>query len=194
MAWSTGSSGRVSAGDFLGRPLFWVGISAALVFLVVHAEHRLLAPAALLLLLGAWGEPALARPRARFNWLAIALIAAVGVQLADYLPPAARLVQARMASEQAFHEFFRRQFALSPTRDVVLVGPFGMWVGLLWRHDLRVAVQLSPQGEQALGALPEARRLEWLRAQFGDSILGVATTAVRREGKIAHVSLEFLPF
>ena len=194
MAWSTGWRGRAPPGDFLERPMFWVGMSAALVFLVVHAEHRLLAPAALLLLLGGWGDPALVKPRARFTWLAIALVASIGAQLARYLPSAASLARARTAGEQPFHEFFDRTLALTPARDVVLVGPFGMWIGILWRHDLRVAAQVSGKGEQALNALSDAERLEWLRTQFGASALGVARTVMRREGNIANVRLEFTPF
>lgn len=171
-----------------------MGISAALIFLVVHAEQRLLAPAALLLLLGGWGDPALGKPRARFSWLAIALGAGIGAQLALYLPSTASLVRARSAGEQPFHEFFNRELALAPTRDVVLVGPFGFWIGILWRHDLRVAAQVSAQGEQALQALSDAERLEWLRTQLGESALGVAHTVIRREGNIAGVRLEFSRF
>lgn len=194
MAWSSGLRHGYSISDFLDRPMLWVGVSAALVFLVVHAEHRLLAPSALLILLGAWSDPTSARPRSRFRWLTVAVIACIGAQLLSYMPSAARIANARRAGERPIDDFFSRERELTPARDVVLVGPFGLWMGVLWRHHLRVAAQIGEQGESAISALPDNERLAWLRSQFGDSVLGVASTVVRREGGVANVRLEFSPF
>ena len=176
------------------RPLLTVGACAALMFAVVHAEHRLLAPAGLLLLFGAWRDPRTAAPRPHFAWPAAVLVACVAVQLAAYLPAAALNAARTTDYEESFQQVFTAARARAGTRDVVVAGPFGLWMSILWRNQLRVAVQIGAPGDKALSQVPDAELRRWLRAEFGTSLLGVASIRVRQPRRRDDYKLEFLEF
>jgi len=163
-------------------------------FAVVHAEHRLLAPAGLLLLLGVWHDQGTALPRPHFAWPARALVACVAVQLAAYMPAAALNASRTTRNEESFQQFFTTARSRGGARDVVVVGPFGLWMGILWRNHLRVAVQIGAPGDKALASMPDAELRRWLRAEFGTSMLGAASMRVRQPGRREDYQLEFLEF
>jgi hypothetical protein len=192
--WSdkTAPSGRLWA-RVLDRPLVPVGAFSALTFLAVHAEHRLLAPAALLFLLGAWRDTGATavRPRPRFAWVAWATTAGVAVQLALYLSTFRASSLRNAGIEQQFHRYFETQLALNPEPGVIIIGPADRWMGLLWRHHMRVAVQAGAEAEPQLRALPDQARRQWLRETFGVGTLGVGDSSLEGAGGAASMRLRF---
>jgi hypothetical protein len=179
MAWTTQPRRAPVLQWLLDRPLVILAACSTAGFLVVHAEHRLLAPAGLLFLLGAWRNPTTATARPRFAWLAAALLLAIGFRLATYLPAALLASVQRAADDQPYLTFFDEARQRTPNRDVVVVGSFGLWEGILWRRHLRIAVQIGEPSTRAFRSLTEAEQTQWLRATFGTSLLGVASTEVR---------------
>ncbi|MDP1889835.1 MAG: hypothetical protein Q8K55_02995 [Gemmatimonadaceae bacterium] len=194
VAWTDDARDRGIRAWLRHRPLLTVGISAALSFAVVHAEHRLLAPAGLLLLLGAWRDADTATPRPRFELLAAVLVACVAVQLATYFPAAAVRASRTAQSEQSMHRFLAQAKARGGGRDVVVVGRFGVWMAILWRNQLRAAVQIDESSAAALASVPDAELGRSLRAAFGASLLGAAITDVQRQGRAEEFQMSFLRF
>ncbi len=189
--WSDAAAGRRWWRQALGRPLVVVGAASALAFLAVHAEHRLLAPAALLLLLGAWSEAGAPTARPRFAWLAWAMTAGVAVQLALYLSTFTANARKNAGMEEQFHRFFETQGALNPAPGVIIIGPADRWMGLLWRHHLRVAVQVGAEGEPQVRVLSDQQRQQWLRDTFGSGTLGVGESSMGPTGSAATMRLRF---
>lgn len=189
-------SGRGWWSSALDRPLLLVGAGAALPFLVVHAEGRLLAPAALLILLGAWPStneeraPAPSRLTA-LTWVSRAAVASVVVNLALYPFAFAARSSTNADVEDRFHRYFDAQLERSPTRRVVIVGPADRWMGLLWRHRLSVDRQIGVGGAPQVLAMSGAQRLDWLRREFSDGTLGVGWSSSGGAGAATRLRMDF---
>lgn len=194
VAWTDDARDRGIRAWLRHRPMLIVAAAAALSFALVHAESRLLAPAGLLLLLGAWRDPATATPRPRFSLLAAVLVACVAVQLAAYFPPAAVRAARAAQSERSMHRFLAQAKARGAARDVVVIGRFGVWMSILWRNQLRAAVQIGESSAAALATVPDAELGRSLRAAFGASLLGAAITDVQRQGRAEEFQMSFLRF
>lgn len=178
----------------LDRPLVLVGACAALVFVAVHAEPRLLAPAALLILLGAWRDARGQAVGTRLTWAARAATAGVAVQLVLYLSSLATHTIESAAFEDRFHQYFDRQLALHKKSGAIIIGSADLWMGRLWRHHMHVDVQIGAEGEPQLRTLSDQQRLQWLRDNFGDGSLGVGDATVKRAGGVPNIYLGFTPW
>lgn len=190
--WWTGAAGL--AGDWrerlLGEPALVAGSVLAAQFLATHAEHRLLAPAALLWLLGTWptGEGV---PRRGMRWLTAALCLGVAVQLALYAVPVARVAFANDRSSAYLHAYLDAQRERTHKSGVVIVGPADIWMSVLWRHHLRVAGQVGREGRAALRALAEKARTQTLQDAFGATAFGVGEVVMRREAGQSRLEWNF---
>ena len=183
-----------AARPLLNWPLAAAGGAGALAFLAVHAEARLLAPSALLLLFAAWPEDgATPSPNPR-RVLHAALVGAIAIQLAVDLSGAAERARKLAESERGLRDYVAAGAGQRAQRNVVLVGPFGPWVAILWEYHLRVHVQIGEQAGALLAALPRDQRLWWIRDQFGNSIFGVADVTSRIEGDYARSERSFTVF
>lgn len=169
----------------LDRPLLLVGVLNILIFLTVHAEARLLAPAMLQCLLGAWSTAPLGRAHKHFPWASRAMVAGVVLQLALYTQPMPRNLSANAASEGERHRFLDEQLVRRPNYSAIIVGPAVSWMSALWRHHMHVALQIGGEGEAIVKSMPEGQRLQWLHNDFADEVLGVGEAVVlRRNGSL----------
>jgi len=175
----------------LDRPLVLVGASAALVFLAVHAEPRLLAPAALLILLGAWRDAKGQAVGPRLTWATRAATVGVTVQLALFVPSLARHAIASAASEERFHLYFDTQLARRQKTGAIIIGSADLWMARLWRHHMHVDVQIGSEGEPTLRTLSDQQRLQWLQDKFGNESLGVGDATVKRINGVPAIILGF---
>ncbi|MCX5764809.1 MAG: hypothetical protein NTU67_09355, partial [Gemmatimonadetes bacterium] len=145
----------------LDQPLLLVGVLNILIFLTVHAEARLLAPAMLQCLLGVWSTAPLGRAHKYFPWASRAMVAGVLVQLAMYTQPIPRNLSANAAREGERHRYLDEQLVRRPTYSAIIVGPAVSWMGALWRHHMHVALQIGGEGAATVKAMPEGQRLQW---------------------------------
>jgi len=159
--------------QILGRPLLLVGVLNILIFLTVHAELRLLAPAMLQCLLGAWTAAPLGQAHKHFPWASRAMVAGVVLQLAMYTQPMPRNLSANAASQGGADRYLDEQLLRRPNYSVIIVGPAVTWMSTLWRHHMHVALQIGGESAAIVNLIPEGQRLQWLKDQFADEVLGV---------------------
>jgi hypothetical protein len=178
----------------LDWPVAAVGAAGAAAFLVVHAEARLLAPSALLLLFAAWPERVRRGTTLRSPMLAMLLVGAIALHVGVELWDAAERARRRSAEELALRSYLATGAATHIQRNVVLVGPFGPWVAMLWEYRLRVQVQIGVQAGAKLAALPANQRLWWIRDRFGRSIVGVADATTHAGGASMRSRLVYTSF
>lgn len=176
----------------LDRPLIMVGLLNALIFIAVHAESRLLAPAALQCLLGVWPIGRRQWPHPRLSWAALASMAGVAIQLAIYAAPLPRTLMKNSANEGERHRYLVEQRVRNPKQGAIIIGPAVVWMGALWQNHMRVALQIGGEGRTAVKALTEAQRLQWLYDQFSGEVLGVGEAVVSRRGGTLHTDWTFV--
>ncbi|MBI2407400.1 MAG: hypothetical protein HYV19_03755 [Gemmatimonadetes bacterium] len=194
LRWMTRGANRRAIRPLLDWPVAAVGAAGAAAFLVVHAEARLLAPSALLLLFAAWPEPVRRGTTLRTPLLAAVFAGALALHIASDLWVAAERARSRAMEEHALRAHLTEKAASHTQRNVVLVGPFGPWVAILWEYRLRVQVQIGEQAGAKLAALPANQRLWWIRDRFGRSIVGVADATTRTVGASTRNELVFTSF
>lgn len=164
-----------------------VAAAAALPFLVLHAELRLLAPAALLLLLGWWPEM---KESPRVRWAGRAAIALIAVQLLVYvvdLRQRSNALDHRMQTQDAQ---FAELTAHNAERGVVVLGSGTLWMPALWRDHLHVSVQVGAQSANRMHFFSATDRAEMLRGWFGTGSIGMAEARLVKSdaGSLAMVA------
>ena len=165
----------------LDRPLLLLGVLNIVIFLTVHAEVRLLAPAMLQCLLGAWSTAPLGQAHKHFPWASRAMVAGVVLQLAMYTQPIPRNLSANAAFQGGADRYLDEQLLRRPNYSVIIVGPAVTWMSMLWRHHMHVALQIGGEGAAIVNLIPEGQRLQWLKDQFADEVLGVGEAVVLRQ-------------
>jgi len=148
-----------------------VAIAAALPFMVLHAELRLLAPAALILLVGWWPATTESRWGA---WVARAAMALIAVKLLVYVADLRHRSVALDHRMQTQEAQFAELTAHNAERGVVILGSGTLWMPELWREHLHVSVQVGAQSANRMRFFPATDRSEMLRGWFGAGSIGVA--------------------
>jgi hypothetical protein len=149
----------------IDRPLLFVGVAGVATFTVVHAEARLIAPWALLCVIGAVGGQA---PPIVGSRLRMARILVIGLAAADIVWQASIDFRAKalvVDREQRIAQFLK-QYAGSEGGDVVVTGPALPLMGTLWRNRLRVGAQMDRRSSEVLMSFPDSVRWELLRRRF----------------------------
>lgn len=163
-----------------------VAAAAALPFLILHAELRLLAPAALLLLLGWWPEMGESQWVA---WTARGAIALIAVQLLVYVTDLRQRSIALDHRMQTQDAQFAELTAHHAERGVVVLGSGTLWMPALWRDHLHVSVQVGAQSANRMHFFSATDRAEMLRGWFGEGSIGVAEARLVKpaDGSLAMV-------
>ena len=162
------------AAYMIGQPVLAVGIAAAIVFALVHAENRLLAPAAILMLMGAWPCFQPERAGAAFAWSARLATTAAALAIASYLVPTTVRAALTKADLDGLNGALGRAAARDPHSDgIVVVGLGTPWMPSLWRRHLRVAVQIGAGSATRLRYLSPDDRVEMVRTWFSRDAIGM---------------------
>lgn len=179
----------------IGQPVLVVGAAAAAVFALVHAEDRLLAPAAILMLMGAWPRVHPARTGAALAWSARVATAAAALAIGSYLVPATVRVPLTKAELDGLNDALGRAAARDPhSNGIVVVGSGTPWMPSLWRRHLRVAVQIGAVSATRLRYFSPDDRVEMVRTWFSKDAIGVGEAyLVRVHGEIVS-SWAFRPW
>jgi hypothetical protein len=176
----------------LDRPILIVGILNVVVFLVVHVESRLLAPAMLQCLIGAWAVVPGGESTARIPWATRAVMAGVAIQLATYFVPLPGMLAANAAFEGGRHRYLDEQLARNPRHGAIIIGPAISWMTTLWRHHMYVALQIGGEGSERVHALSDTQRLQWLHDLFGPEVLGVGDAVVTLRDGVLRTEAVFI--
>jgi hypothetical protein len=169
------------AAYMIGQPVLAVGIAAAVVFALVHAENRLLAPAAILMLMGAWPCFPLERAGAAFSWSARLATTAAALAIATYLVPTAVRAALNNGDLDRLNGTLDGAMARDAHSDgIVAVGLGTPWMPSLWRRHLRVSVQIGAGSATRLRYFSPEDRLEILRTWFHGDAIGVGEVYLGR--------------
>jgi len=179
---------------WLLEPACLTGALGVGVFLAVHVELRLLAPMALLLLLGPWFSDRFVahRPLPRFV-VPIAICAVVGSVTLSVRPHLGTFTRSP-DRVSAFDRYVAEHKVRNRNEGVIVLGSATDWMGALWRNHLRVAVQIGPEGYAAVNAMEKSERLRWLRSQFGGDVFGVAEMVKGAQDSTATTDWRFSAF
>jgi len=160
------------------RPLFTTGVVAMAVFLAIHTEGRLVAPAVLLCAFGALTSALPARRSVALRVTSGLFVAGLLASIGMFLIPRHGWLPRNAESLQTERTYLRQHMTNAAVRGAIVIGPAMPWMPLLWMERLRVVAQFGAAGSNAVLSLPGPQRDAWLRATFGRDASAYAAALV----------------
>ena len=162
------------------RSLMITGLVAMAVSLVLHPEHRLIAPAVLLCAFGALASARAARPTAPLRVVGALFVAGLLISTGGFLAPRHQQYTQSAERKRTQRADLDKYLASTPGRGAVILGQATPWMGLLWVEHMRVVIQFGAAGSAAVQALAEPQRVQWLHDNFGRD--AIAWFAIDNDG------------
>jgi len=173
------------------RPILIVGIAASVVFLVIHAELRLLAPAALLCILGglASKDEVVATRDLRAGRIGAMIVLAL--EASSHIWTQLPELDRRAATDATIERFIKQVRPTAP-RGIVVAGPAMPMMTSLWANRLRVVAQFdNPNRNKLLGLPPRVLQL-WLQRNFAREAAGMVFSSSSISGNIQRNQYQFM--